>query len=95
LGQFYLDPSLPAGGVPGEDVENHGSSIKDPAIESPGQVAFLRRSDPAIEDHHIDIRGRYLLPQLGQLAAPQQGGRIEPRAALHDHVDGVCSGSVD
>ena len=54
-GEFDLQHALPAGGVLGEDVEDHGHPVHDVTLEQLLEVALLPRSEAIVEHDHVHI----------------------------------------
>ena len=94
-GQLDLGLALLAGGVLGEDVEDHRGAVDGRAAEDLLEVALLGRAELVVEDDGVAVDRLRRVAQLLGLALADVGGRVGRLAALHDAVDHVGAGRVD
>ncbi len=94
LGQLHLDPTLVAGGVLGEDVEDERHPVDHVDVERLLQVALLGGDQLVVEHHHVDVQGSDLGGDLGRLPRADQPRRVGMVAAHQHALNRVRSGGV-
>ncbi len=93
--QLDLGLALLAGGVLGEDVEDHRGAVDGGAAEGLLEVVLLGRAQLVVEHDGVAVDRLGQVAQLGDLALADVGGRLRARATLDDAADDVGAGRVD
>ena len=93
--QLDLGLALLAGGVLGEDVEDHRGAVDGGAPEQLLEVVLLRRGELVVEDDGVAVDLEGDLAQLLGLALADVVGGVGRVASLHDARDRIGAGGVD
>jgi hypothetical protein len=88
-----LELALGCAGAAGEDVENQLGAIHNLGRQAPLQIAKLSGGQFVIKDHGIDVLGVDIRSDFLDLAAADQGGGIDCRAALHQPAHNLRAGA--
>ena len=75
----------------GEDVEDQRRPVDDLYADPVLEVAQLRERQLAVADDRICAGGNHDVPQLGNLAAPDVGGRVGSVTALDQTFEDLRS----
>ena len=94
-GQLDLGLALLAGGVLGEDVEDHRGAVDGGAAEQLLEVVLLGRGELVVEDDGVAVDLEGDLAELLGLALADVVGGVGRVAPLHDAGDHVGAGGVD
>jgi hypothetical protein len=93
--QLHLRLALLAGGVLGEDVEDHRGAIDGGPPEQLLEVELLGRRQLVVEDDRVAVDRQGQVAQLFHLALADVERRIGRVAPLHDPAHLVGAGGVD
>jgi hypothetical protein len=93
-GQLHLGHTLAAGGVLGEDVQDHRHPVHHVAPEDLRQVALLDRGEFPVDHYHVHVEPMAQGRQFGRFPLADEGGRVGVRTLLDAPIDGVGAGGV-